>query len=75
MNLSELENSDNERVSEVAKILLFVENDFNNGVINTEEYLMLLKDIERMVEIEEGTMSIEMKGNLLKGISALVKVL
>jgi hypothetical protein len=74
MSLSNRVNSENEKASETASLLLALENDFHKGAIDKDEYLEILKDIQNTIEIEKGTLSIEMKATLLKGISVLVKV-
>jgi hypothetical protein len=70
----ELVNSDNKEMSAVAIMLVDLEKDFTSGSVSKDEYIEILKDLENTHSVKQGGASIELKGTLLKGISALLKL-
>ena len=70
----ELVNSDNKEMSAVAIMLVDLEKDFTSGSVSKDEYIEILKDLENTHSVNQGGASIELKGTLLKGISALLKL-
>lgn len=67
-------NSDHKEMSAIATMLLDLHKDYRDNRIEKEDYVEILKDIERAQLIEKGAGYIELQGLLLKGISSLIKI-
>ena len=66
--------SDDKEMSAIATMVLELQEDYRDNRIEKEDYLEILKDIERAQLIEKGAGYIELQGLLLTGIASLIKI-
>lgn len=67
-------NSDDKELSSKAITVIDLQNSFKAGNISKEEYLELLQDLQRTLEVSEGSSDVALKGVLITGIANLIQL-